>query len=103
MVRSITKKSVLVHRPDAALEMLMRAYKVAATGRPGPVVVQIPFDIQHTEVEIKEIPDPRQWVKSFEPGPDPAGIKEAAKLILKAENPFVAVTAASIVRWLMAS
>jgi len=92
MARPISKKSVLVHRADTALEMLMRAYKVAATGRPGPVVVQIPFDIQHTEVEIKEIPEPRQWVEAFEPGPDPAGIKEAAKLILKAEKPFVAVS-----------
>ena len=92
VVRPITKKSVLVHRADTALEMLMRAYKVAATGRPGPVVLQIPFDIQHTEIEIGEIPEPRQWVEMFEPGPDPSGIQEAAKLILKAEKPFVAVS-----------
>jgi acetolactate synthase-1/2/3 large subunit len=82
----------LIHRPDTALEMLMRAYKVAATGRPGPVVLQIPFDIQHTEIEIKEIPEPRPWVNICEPGPDSAGIQEAAKLILKAERPYIVVS-----------
>jgi len=92
VVRPISKKAVLIHRPDTTLEMLMRAYKVAATGRPGPVVLQIPFDIQHSEIEIKEIPEPAQWVDVFEPGPDPAGIQEAAKLILKSEKPFIAVS-----------
>lgn len=92
VVRPISKKAVLVHRPDTALEMLMRAYKVAASGRPGPVVLQIPFDIQHTEVEIKEIPEPKQWVDICEPGPDSGGIQEAAKLILRAERPYIVVS-----------
>ena len=92
MVRPISKKAVLVHRPDTALEMVMRAYKVAATGRPGPVVVQIPFDIQHTEIEIGEIPEPRQWVEQFEPGPDLNGIREAARLIAKSERPMIVVS-----------
>ena len=92
VVKPISKKAILIHRPDTALDMLMRAYKVAATGRPGPVVVQIPFDIQHTEIEIKEIPEPARWVGQFDPGPDPKGIQEAAKWILKSEKPVIVVS-----------
>jgi len=53
----MTKKAVMVTRPDTALEMVLRAYKTAVSGRPGPVVVQIPFDIQHTEIELDHLPD----------------------------------------------
>lgn len=92
VVKPITKKALLVNRPDTALEMAMRGYKTAATGRPGPVVLQIPFDIQHTEVEIKEIPEPIPWVELYEPGPDVGGIKEAANLIFNSEKPLIVVS-----------
>ena len=64
VVKPICKKAALVTRPDTALETVVRAYKEAISGRPGPVLVQIPFDIQHTEIEIESIPeaDPtRRW------------------------------------------
>src|SRR3954469_3152498 len=44
-LKPVTKKAFLVNRPDTALEMVMRAYKTAVTGRPGPVVVMLPFDV----------------------------------------------------------
>src|ERR1019366_8224277 len=49
VLKPITKKAFLITRPDTALDMFLRAYQTAITGRPGPVVVQIPFDIQHSE------------------------------------------------------
>lgn len=51
-LKPMVKKAAVVNRPDTALDTIMRAYKTAVTGRPGPVVVQIPFDIQHTEIDI---------------------------------------------------
>jgi len=92
VVRPISKKALLINRPDTALEMFLRAYKTAANGRPGPVVLQIPFDIQHTEIEVKELPDPHPWVRMFPPNPDHSAIKEAAKLILKSEKPLIVVS-----------
>ena len=92
VVKPMTKRALMVTRPDTALEMIMRAYKIAITGRPGPVVVMIPFDIQGTEVEVKEIPDPSSWVNVHNAGPDPSAIQEAAQLISKSKSPLLVVS-----------
>jgi acetolactate synthase-1/2/3 large subunit len=89
IVKPITKKAFMVNRPDTTLEMFVRAYKTACTGRPGPVVVQVPFDIQNTATEILEIPDPRPWAMFHAPGPDQEGIRRAADLIVASQKPFV--------------
>jgi acetolactate synthase-1/2/3 large subunit len=90
-LKPLVKKAVVVNRPDTALDMVMRAYKTAVTGRPGPVVVQIPFDIQHTEIEIAALPDPQSWLCVSPVGPDPTAIERAAGLIAQAERPLVVV------------
>jgi acetolactate synthase-1/2/3 large subunit len=90
-LKPMVKKAVVVNRPDTALETIIRAYKTAITGRPGPVVVQIPFDIQHTEVEIHQLPDPQQWLKVSPPAPDPEAIARAAELLASAERPLIVV------------
>jgi acetolactate synthase-1/2/3 large subunit len=91
-LKLMTKKSVMVNRPDTALEMVMRAYKTAITGRPGPVVVMLPFDIQHTEIELDEIPDLTKWTTVSKPAPDPEAIAAAAELISKASRPVITVS-----------
>jgi acetolactate synthase I/II/III large subunit len=91
VVKPIVKKAVLVNRPDTALEMFVRAYKDAITGRPGPVLVQIPFDIQATPIDVARIPDPAGWTRLAPPAPDPAAIDEAARLVAGARRPMVLV------------
>lgn len=85
--KPITKYAVTTVRPDTALRSLMQAYKVAITGRPGPVVVYMPLDVQNTEAEF-ELPDPRDWIDVHRPGPDPAGIDAALDLLGSARRPF---------------
>jgi acetolactate synthase-1/2/3 large subunit len=91
-VKTYSKKSVMITRPDTAVDMVLRAYKTAVTGRPGPVVVQIPFDIQHSETALGDLSLARKFIEICPPGPDPAGIKEAAKLIAQAERPLLFVS-----------
>jgi acetolactate synthase-1/2/3 large subunit len=91
-MKVISKKAVLITRPDNALEMFLRAYKIAITGRPGPVVLQIPFDIQHTEIEIEDVPDFTEWVNIAPPAPDPMAICQAARIISQAERPLFIVS-----------
>jgi acetolactate synthase-1/2/3 large subunit len=91
VVKPIVKKAVLVNRPDTALGMFVRAYKDAISGRPGPVVVQIPFDIQATPVDVPTVPDPRGWTRVAAPAPDPAAVDEAAALLAAARRPLVLV------------
>jgi acetolactate synthase-1/2/3 large subunit len=90
-LKPMVKKALVVNRPDTALDAVMRAYKTAVTGRPGPVVVQIPFDIQHTEIEISALPNPQSWLTVSAIGPDPAAIEKAAELIAESERPVVVV------------
>ena len=49
--RPVVKGCWLIIRPDSAIEVLNTAVKVATSGRPGPVFVQLPYDIQLAEVE----------------------------------------------------
>jgi len=88
VLKPITKKSFLVTRPDTALDMLLRAYNTAISGRPGPVVVQIPFDIQNTPIS-DVLPDPTPWMQWRPPAPDPDGLGEAAALLRQASRPLL--------------
>jgi len=85
--KPITKHVVMTIRPDTALQSLIRAYKIAISGRPGPVVVYMPLDVQNTEVDV-EIPDPRRWLDLHPPGPNTSGIARAAEILAAAERPF---------------
>lgn len=89
VIKPICKKAALVTRPDTALEIVVRAYKEALTGRPGPTVVQIPFDIQHTEIELDAIPDVASWANIHPPGPDRQAIARAAEIITEAKRPLL--------------
>jgi len=89
VIKPICKKAALVTRPDTALEIVARAYKEALSGRPGPVLVQVPFDIQHTEIEVDSMPDPETWTRIHHPAPDPAGVRRAAQLIKRASRPLL--------------
>jgi len=92
VVSQITKSAVLVNRPENALGMLMRAYKTAITGRPGPVLLQVPLDIQNSEIEMNDLPDPEKWIKIHPVGPDPEGIKNATDSISKSSKPLIVVS-----------
>ncbi len=90
VLKPITKKAFMVTRPDNAIDMVLRAYHTAISGRPGPVVVQIPFDIQHTKI-ADTLPDPMPYMKCRPPAPDPEGVAEAVKLLAEAQRPMIVV------------
>ena len=85
--KPITKHAVMTIRPDTALQSVIRAYKIAVTGRPGPVVVYMPLDVQNTMTDV-DMPDARSWIDFHPPGPDAEGIVKATKLIAAAKRPY---------------
>jgi acetolactate synthase-1/2/3 large subunit len=89
VIRPICKRAVMATRPDTCIDMFLRAYKTALTGRPGPVVMAIPFDIQHALIPEDSLPDPRPYMTVRRPGPDPEGIAAAIELLKKADRPLV--------------
>ena len=55
MVKSITKFSVTVNKPEKIFKILDKAYDLATKGKPGPVWIDIPLDIQSKLIKIKKI------------------------------------------------
>ncbi len=54
----ITKHNFLVQSCEELLRVVPEAFRIAASGRPGPVVIDIPKDVQKQVMEITEWPDP---------------------------------------------
>ncbi len=81
----ITKHNFLVRSAEELLEVIPKAFRIAASGRPGPVLIDIPRDVQSGFLEFKKWPEPGR--------PDPLpqfemhNIKEAAKMINHARQP----------------
>lgn len=56
MVKSVTKYAVTVTDPETIRYHLEKAFFLAASGRPGPCWLDIPLDIQSTQIEESNLP-----------------------------------------------
>lgn len=50
MIRSVTKYAVRVHRAEELPNVLFTAIRIAQEGRPGPVLIDLPMDVQRGEI-----------------------------------------------------
>lgn len=94
----ITKHNYLVKRAEDLARVLAEAFYIAATGRPGPVLVDIPLDVSKAIIEFDPARDyPRQIsVPSYRPaGPSTRipelQLRKAAQLIAEAQRPVLYV------------
>ena len=87
MTVPITKHNFLVQSAADLLRIIPRAFTIAASGRPGPVVVDIPKDVMLESVELAEWPAPG----AAEPVPAvcPEPLTRAAAMIDAAERPML--------------
>lgn len=83
----ITKHNFLVNAAADLLDVIPRAFTLAASGRPGPVLVDIPKDIQNQLCEVDQWPEPG----SYQPCTpmDQALLSEAAKMLNDARQPIL--------------
>ena len=91
---AVTKHNFLVTNAQDIPQIIHEAFHIATTGRPGPVLVDIPKDIVDTH-------NPRSAMQWYEPNsinlpgynpqvtPDPAGLRAAAELILASKQPVI--------------
>jgi acetolactate synthase-1/2/3 large subunit len=89
ITRPCTKHNYLVKRIEDLPHVLHEAFRIATTGRPGPVVVDIPKDIQFASGPYVG-PDQARYGHGYQPRTegDPAKIAEAVDLIAKAKRPI---------------
>src|SRR5262249_19469820 len=76
------------------LELIPDAFRIATSGRPGPVVVDVPKDVQTESVEFERFPEPGR--PDPPPAVDTAAIARAAALLNAAERPVLLVGAGVI-------
>jgi acetolactate synthase-1/2/3 large subunit len=89
LLRPVTKGAWSVAETRQIPEVLTTAIRVALSGRPGPVFVEIPVDLLLTAVEDRLAPVPTDYVHRL-PGPgDPAAIERVGALLAGAERPVV--------------
>src|SRR5215469_1321043 len=90
ITRPCTKHNYLVKNVDDLPRVLHEAFHIAASGRPGPVVIDIPKDVQFAKGAYRG-PDAVKFVHNYAPRTkgDPARIGEAAALIAKARRPIL--------------
>lgn len=55
IVSSITKYSVMVNEPNDIAYHLEKAFYFAKSGRPGPVWIDVPMDVQSAEIDIEQL------------------------------------------------
>jgi len=85
----ITKHNYLVSNTGELAEIVQEAFYIAQTGRPGPVLIDIPKDVQQEEVEFVYPDKVNLPSYKFISRGHSIQIKRAAKLIDKAERPLI--------------
>ena len=85
----ITKHNYLVRSGRELLEVIPRAFAIACSGRPGPVLIDVPKDVQLQTVEFADWPEPGRPAPP--PGIDPSALSAAAALINAARRPVLYV------------
>ena len=90
MTTPITKWCYQVRRPEDVAWAVARAFHIATTGRPGPVVLDLTRDAQIGRTEFQEYRK-CDFIRSYVACPKPSGadIEKAAEMIDAAEKPFV--------------
>ncbi len=89
ITRPITKHNYLVKDVKDLARIVREAFYIASTGRPGPVVIDIPSDIQMQDTEF--IWPESVNIRSYKPTyfGHPGQIKKAARLISQAKKPLI--------------
>lgn len=86
----ITKHNYLIKDPSNLTETFRRAFKISQNGRQGPVLIDLPKDVQNSEIdfEYEEVE-----IRGYKPTKEghPLQIKKASKALMEAERPVIYV------------
>ncbi len=89
IAKPVTKWAVQVKEPGQLVWTFREAFRIAQEGRPGPVLIDLPLDVQKAEVEVDF--DPRRGgpLHFEKPEPRPDAIQQVIEMILEAERPVL--------------
>ena len=87
IAKPVTKWSVTVREPALVPYVFQQAFHIMRSGRPGPVLIDLPFDVQMGEIEF----DPETYVplEVYKPRATRAQIEKALAMLNDAERPLI--------------
>ena len=88
LVRPVVKRSFQAYRVEMLPLMLRQATTTMMSGRPGPVNLDIPYNLFQEEADV-EVPDSARALISQRSGASTEDIEAVAKLLSKAERPLL--------------
>ncbi len=91
ITRPCTKHNYLVNDPEQLVPTLREAFYLAASGRPGPVLVDLPKDVIGSLISYPKKKQPK--MQTYQPNvePHPGQVEKACKAYLKAKKPVLYV------------
>nr|WP_281423959.1 acetolactate synthase 3 large subunit [Oceanobacter mangrovi] len=89
--RPVVKHSFSVRRPEEIPELVAKAFYIASTGRPGPVVIDIPKDMTMPNERYEYVYPKKVKLRSYTPPQrgHSGQIKKAVELLVKAKRPVI--------------
>jgi acetolactate synthase-1/2/3 large subunit len=97
LVKSITKAAYRIVNTDRLAEYVSTAFRVAMSGVPGPVYLEMPLDVLMNFADVSDFPAPSVSRTAAQPAPDPTEFARALELFEKAERPVAII--GSQFRW----
>jgi thiamine pyrophosphate-dependent acetolactate synthase large subunit-like protein len=85
--QGITKWAESINFADRTPEIMRRAFTYLRTGRPRPVLVEVPVDVMNEDFDDAKFQ--YKAVKGVKPEGDPADIKDVARTLIAAKNPVI--------------
>ena len=90
MLKPIVKRAWRIDDPEAFPEILDKAFRLAESGRPGPVLISVPMDVFSEEIDdelfARTFKDSRETIK---PGLAPSAARAIVEKLISAKNPVV--------------
>ncbi|MFO7917331.1 MAG: biosynthetic-type acetolactate synthase large subunit [Anaerolineae bacterium] len=87
IVEPVCKAAWTVTEPTQIPYIMQKAFHTAREGRPGPVLLDLPLDVQMAEIDYD--PDTYVSLPIHRPAPEPEQIRRAIEMLLAAENPVL--------------
>ena len=97
ITRPITKHNFLIKETEDIARVFAEAFHIATTGRPGPVLIDVPKDVQIGEAEF-DYPE-RPDIRGYKPRTEghPKQIRKAAEMLTSARKPVIYVGGGAII------
>ncbi|WP_287881360.1 glyoxylate carboligase [Aquitalea sp.] len=87
IARPVAKWATTVMEPAQLPGALQQAFHLMRSGRPGPVLLDLPFDVQMAEIEFD--PETYEPLPAFKPQASRAQVEKALSMLLQAERPII--------------